>query len=221
MPGPVLFEPRADLFLRIGLLAAIIAAGLIVWTVYGVMFSSYGTGAGEFVSQPVPFSHAHHVSGLGMDCRYCHANAAETAQVGMPTTDTCMHCHAQLWTDAGLLAPVRESWRTGRPLHWQRVHKLPDFVFFDHSVHVSAGVGCATCHGRVDQMPLMTQVHSLYMRWCLDCHQHPDQYLRPPQSVYQMDGNSVHEGGEAELAALAADNARGGAALTDCTACHR
>src|SRR5690606_18304607 len=123
--------------------------------------------------QPVPFSHAHHVGGLGIDCRYCHATATSSSFAGMPTSATCMNCHKELWTQAALLEPVRESWRTGRPIAWTRVHDLPDFVRFDHSIHLAKGVGCAVCHGRVDRMPLTAKATPMTMKWCLDCHRDP------------------------------------------------
>jgi hypothetical protein len=127
--------------------------------------------------QPVPFSHKHHVSGLGIDCRYRHTSVEKSAFAGIPPTDTCMTCHSQLWTDAPLLAPVRESLARHQPMQWNRVHDLPDFVFFNHSIHVRQGIGCATCHGPVDRMPLTWQQNTLFMKWCLDCHKDPAQFI--------------------------------------------
>jgi Cytochrome c7 and related cytochrome c len=136
--------------------------------------------------QPVPFSHQHHVTGLGIDCRYCHTSVENSGFAGIPPTKTCINCHSQIWTNAALLEPVRESFRTGKSLQWTRVNQLPDFVYFDHSIHINKGVGCTTCHGPVGQMPLMYQYASLQMEWCLDCHRAPEKYLRPRDEVFNV-----------------------------------
>lgn len=162
-----------------------IVAGL-VYAWWLLLRSPYVTEAGMFRTQPVPFSHKHHVSGLGIDCRYCHTMVEETSFAGIPPTKTCMTCHSQIWTNAEMLEPVRESFRTDKSVEWVRVHDLPDFVFFDHSIHVSKGVGCSTCHGRVDQMPLMIRQNTLNMEWCLDCHREPERFVRPREKVFDM-----------------------------------
>src|SRR5205085_9633106 len=154
--------------------------------VYGVYRSPYTTDQAVPRVQPVPFSHQHHVSGLGIDCRYCHTSVENSAFAGIPPTETCMSCHSQVWTDAPMLAPVRQSLASQQPLHWTRVNQLPDFVFFNHSIHVQKGVGCSTCHGRVDQMPLTWKEHSLFMRWCLDCHEAPERHIRPRDELFNM-----------------------------------
>jgi MoCo/4Fe-4S cofactor protein with predicted Tat translocation signal len=136
--------------------------------------------------QPVQFSHAHHVGSMGIDCRYCHTTVEESAFANIPPTKTCMNCHSQIWINAPILEPVRASFRENRPLEWWRVHDLPDFVYFNHSIHVAKGVGCATCHGPVDKMPLMYQENSLQMRWCLECHRNPAKYVRPKDQVFNM-----------------------------------
>ncbi len=146
----------------------------------------YNTNQGDFVEQPIQFSHAHHVGGKGIDCRYCHTSVEESAFANIPPTKTCMNCHSQIWTNAPILEPVRASFRDNKPLHWTRVHDLPDFVYFNHSIHVKKGVGCATCHGRVDKMPLMYQQANLQMNWCLDCHRNPAKYVRPRDQVFNM-----------------------------------
>ena len=140
------------------------------------MRSSWVTAQNEFVEQPVQFSHAHHVGGDGLDCRYCHTSVEKSSFAGIPPTKTCMNCHSQLWTNAPILEPVRASFRNDAPLTWIRVNDLPDFVYFNHQIHVRQGVGCATCHGRVDKMPLTYQAQSLLMEWCLDCHRAPEKY---------------------------------------------
>jgi hypothetical protein len=191
--------------------------------VYAIYRSPYTTGADTPLRQIVPFSHEHHVSGLGIDCRYCHSTVETSAFAGIPPTHTCMTCHSQLYTDAPLLAPVRNSLASGQSLPWQRVHQLPDFVFFNHSVHVQKGIGCSTCHGRVDQMPLTWKAHSLYMRWCTDCHEAPEQYLRPRDQVFNMawtpPGDQPAQGirlaKEYQLSRQRLEQ------LRDCSMCHR
>jgi hypothetical protein len=144
------------------------------------------TYAGVVRPQPVPFSHQHHVGGLGIDCRYCHTSVETSGFAGIPPTKTCMNCHSEIWTSAPLLEPVRESLRSGRSLEWNRVNDLPDFVYFDHSIHINKGVGCNTCHGPVDRMPLMFNYASLQMEWCIQCHRGPEKNLRPREQVFNM-----------------------------------
>jgi hypothetical protein len=134
----------------------------------------------------VQFSHEHHVAGLGIDCRYCHTSVEHTNYAGMPSTKTCMTCHSQIWTNAELLKPVRDSFREDKPIRWTRVHDLPDYVQFNHSIHVQKGIGCVSCHGRVDQMPLMWKTQSLYMEWCLSCHREPEKHVRPRDKVFDL-----------------------------------
>jgi len=148
--------------------------------------SPWVTRQGQRPDQPVPFSHKHHVEGLGLQCQYCHVTVEKSSYAGIPPTKTCMNCHAQIWTNAQLLEPVRNSWATGESIVWTKVHDLPDFVFFNHSIHVNKGIGCATCHGRVDQMPLMYEQNTLQMEWCLNCHRNPAKNLRPTTEIYNM-----------------------------------
>ena len=136
--------------------------------------------------QPIPFSHQHHAAGLGLDCRYCHTSVEESSFAGIPPTKTCMNCHAQIWTNAAMLEPIRFSFSSGESLKWVRVHDLPDFVYFNHSIHIAKGVGCYSCHGQVDQMPLMYPEHTLQMEWCLNCHREPEKFLRPKEQVFNM-----------------------------------
>lgn len=156
------------------------------WVAGAVWRASYVTEQGIVRQQPVPFSHQHHVSGLGIDCRYCHASVEIAAYAGMPPTSTCMNCHSAMWTDSPMLEPVRESYRTGQPIVWTRVYNLADFVYFNHSAHVRNGIGCSSCHGRVDLMPLMWQAVPLTMQWCIDCHRDPDAQLRPNDQIFNM-----------------------------------
>ena len=148
--------------------------------------SPWVTRQGQRADQPVPFSHKHHVEGLGLQCQYCHTSVEKSSYAGIPPTKTCMNCHSQIWTNAQLLEPVRNSWATGESIQWIRVHDLPDYVYFNHEIHVNKGSGCASCHGRVDQMPIMYEQNSLQMEWCLNCHRNPAVNLRPTSEIYNM-----------------------------------
>jgi hypothetical protein len=148
--------------------------------------SPWVTRQGQRPDQPIPFSHKHHVEGLGLQCQYCHTQVEKAAYAGIPPTKTCINCHAQIWTNASLLEPVRESWATGASIQWIKVHDLPDYVYFNHSIHVNKGIGCASCHGRVDEMPLMYMQNTLQMEWCLNCHRNPAVNLRPTSEIYNM-----------------------------------
>ncbi len=181
-----IFHHSTNTLSKLSIFGALFLAGGALWVTVEINRSSYVTQAGVAREQPVPFSHAHHVGGMGIDCRYCHTTVETTAVAGVPPTRTCMNCHSQIWADSPTLEPVRESFRSGRSLTWTRVHDLPDFAYFDHSAHVNKGVGCGTCHGRVDQMPLMWQHASLQMEWCLDCHRRPAMYLRPKEHVFNV-----------------------------------
>ncbi|MDX1583789.1 MAG: cytochrome c3 family protein, partial [Thermoanaerobaculia bacterium] len=168
------------------------------------------------LAQPVPFSHQHHVTGLGLDCRYCHTSVEDSSFAGIPPTQTCMNCHSQIWTNADMLEPVRESWRTNTPLIWNRVHRLADFVRFNHSIHVNNGIGCVSCHGRVDQMPLVQQVEPLTMSWCLDCHRNPEKFIRPQEKVFDTAWESDNQ---KELGERLVDE-YGIRKLQHCSTCH-
>jgi hypothetical protein len=215
-----LFTPRANLFAR-GTLAGFILLLLgIAAFAYAYVRSPYNTGVYVDRPQPAPFSHQHHVSGLGLDCRYCHDTVEEQAFAGMPTTGTCMNCHWQLWTEAPVLEAVRASWARAEPLQWRRVHDLADFVYFDHAVHVSNGIGCSTCHGAVAQMPMMHKSRTLLMEWCLECHRHPHRYVRPKEEIFNTLWPEKTPPG-VDGAALVEAYGINTAGLTDCSACHR
>ncbi len=172
--------------------------------------------------QPVPFSHDHHVGGLGIDCRYCHTSVEEAGFAGIPSTKTCMTCHSQIWTNAQMLEPVRASFRDDKSIEWVRIHDLPEFVYFDHSIHIKKGVGCESCHGRVDQMPLMYKANTLNMEWCLACHREPEKHLRPRSKVFEMGWDPLRElhKSQKELGAeLKAEYHV--ESLTNCSICHR
>jgi hypothetical protein len=218
---PRVFDRRMNVVARCSLLALpllLATVGVVAWA---VDYSPYLTQQGVAQVQPVPFSHQHHVGGLGIDCRYCHTSVQDSGFAGVPPTKTCMTCHSQIWTNAGLLEPVRESWRTDEPIRWRRVNNLPNYVYFNHSIHVAKGVGCATCHGPVDEMPLMYQAKSLQMSWCLDCHKDPAKYLRPREEVFNL-----HYKPPADQEAFGKElekryHVRPSRALIDCYTCHR
>ncbi len=170
--------------------------------------------------QPVPFSHKHHVTGMGIDCRYCHTTVEKTAFAGIPPTETCMSCHSQIWTEAPILEPVRASFRDNVPIEWTRVHDLPDFVYFDHSIHINKGIGCQTCHGQVDQMPLMWKENTLNMEWCLECHRAPEKFIRPREQVFNMTWTAPDD--QEKLGKqLVEEYQVKKVQLTDCSICHR
>jgi hypothetical protein len=177
------------------------------------------TRAGVARQQPIPFSHKHHAGELGIDCRYCHTSVEETAYAGIPPTQTCMNCHRQIWTDSAMLEPVRASFRNNQAIHWVKVHDLPDFVYFDHSIHVRKGIGCASCHGRVDRMNLTWQESSLQMEWCLSCHRHPEKLIRPREEVFNMAWSAPDQ--ERLGPALMKKYGVEVRLLTNCSTCHR
>ncbi|MDX1686926.1 MAG: cytochrome c3 family protein [Candidatus Promineifilaceae bacterium] len=214
-----IFHPATNAFAKATIFGAIfIIAGLaLVWGVF--IRSSYVRGM-EAREQPVPFSHEHHVSGLGIDCRYCHSSVETSAFAGMPATHTCMTCHSQVWTEAPALSLVRQSWQEGTPIAWNRVYDLPDFVYFNHAVHVSSGFGCDQCHGRVDEMPLTAKAVSLTMEWCLECHRAPERSIRPRSEVFNLAYRPPADQ-EARGRQLLQEYDVPVEILTDCSLCHR
>jgi len=167
------------------------------------------------------FSHEHHVAGLGLDCRYCHTSVEKSNFAGLPPSSTCINCHRQIWTNADLLAPVRESYATNTPLRWNRVHDLPDFVYFNHSIHIAKGMGCVTCHGEVDKMPLMYEHAPLTMEWCIDCHRNPAKNVRPRAEVYNLHWQPPADPGRAAAMRAALVKEYQLQSLTSCSTCHR
>jgi ferredoxin len=183
---PQIFHPSTNTFSRVSIFGAVFFIAGLAWVLATIFRSPYATKVDVPVEQPVPFSHEHHVSGLGIDCRYCHVSVEQSAFADVPPTETCMTCHSQIWSDSPELEPVRASYQTGTPIQWNRVNDLADFVYFNHGIHVTKGIGCETCHGRVDKMPLTWKANSLYMEWCLECHRHPERYIRPKENVFDM-----------------------------------
>jgi hypothetical protein len=216
-----IFHRHANIYSRLSILAVAVFAAALGGIVGLLTVSGYTTGQDAFVEQPIQFSHAHHVGGMGIDCRYCHTSVEESAFAGIPPTKTCMNCHSQIWTNAPILEPVRASFRDNTPLRWVRVHDLPDFVYFNHSSHVNKGVGCATCHGRVDKMPLMQQQATLFMSWCTDCHRNPAKYVRPIDQVFNMSWERPADDPGLGERLVKAYKIAGADQLTSCSTCHR
>jgi hypothetical protein len=218
---PQVFHPSTNTIAKVSLFGTLFGAAFVLWVCLVYTRSSYGTDAGVMRVQPVPFSHEHHAGGLGIDCRYCHATVEHSSYAGMPATKTCMNCHSQIWVGSDILAPVRESYTRNRSLRWERVYNLPGFVYFDHSIHVKKGVGCVSCHGRVDQMPFTYQVPSLLMEWCLDCHRYPERHLRPKDEIFNMSWTPEGDPSELGRELHAKYEIHDTRYLTSCSICHR
>src|ERR1700676_2407875 len=182
-----IFHRSANTLAKVSIFGGLILVGGVLVVAYTMDRGAYTTDVGMAKDQPVPFSHKHHVTDDGIDCRYCHTSLETSSFAGLPATEICMSCHSQIWSNAEILEPVRASFRTGESLEWTRIHDLPDFVYFNHSIHINKGVGCATCHGQINEMPLTMQASSLQMGWCLECHRDPAQFLRPKDKVFDMD----------------------------------
>ena len=213
-----IFHRSANTLSRASIVGALLLAGFVLVAIGGIVRSPYFTNQGVHREQPVPFSHQHHVAGLGIDCRYCHTSVEESSFAGIPPTRTCMNCHSQIFANSPFLEPVRESLRSGRSIQWNRVHDLPDFVYFNHSVHVKKGMGCETCHGRIDQMQGIQQKSSLQMEWCLDCHRNPEQFVRPREAVFTMGYEPA--GNQLEIGRKLVQEYKI-QSLTTCSTCHR
>jgi hypothetical protein len=214
-----LLGPFANTLSRIALASVVVAPLIVIGGLVGAQWMPITTGQGHISEQPIPFSHKHHVGEDGLDCRYCHVSVETTAFAGMPSTHVCMTCHSELFTSVPMLAPVRESLATGKPIQWVRVNNLPDYVYFDHSIHIAKGVGCAECHGRVYDTPLMQQAQPLTMGWCLSCHRDPGPHLRRQDAI--TDTTFVAHNSRAEAEALVRAYDIHPAHLTDCSVCHR
>jgi hypothetical protein len=216
-----IFHRSTNTIAKVSIFGAIFFLGFLAWIYSELLRSSYVTGQGVVRNQPVPFSHQHHVAGLGIDCRYCHTSVEKSSFAGIPPTETCMNCHRQIWTNAELLEPVRSSYASNTPIQWVRLNDLPDFVYFNHSVHVAKGVGCVTCHGPVDHMPLMFQHASLQMEWCLSCHRNPGPNLRPREEVFNVNWPPPTDPAEAKALQAKLMKDYDVQSLTSCSTCHR
>ena len=230
---PQIFHHSTNTLAKLSIFGGLFILAAAAWVVAEINRSSYNTGQYIEVQQPVQFSHKHHVGDDGIDCRYCHVavenSGFNSGSAGMPPTRTCMNCHSQIWSESPYLEIVRTSWKENKAIEWTRVHDLPDYVYFSHSIHVAKGVGCASCHGRVDLMPAVYQAASLQMEWCLACHREPERYLRPKSEIYNMEWNAESELAEnvtperLELGRRLKQEykVRNASYLTSCSICHR
>jgi cytochrome c7-like protein len=216
-----IFHRSSNALARASLFGAIFIVAALGWVLMELQRSPYITNAGIHKAQPVLFSHQHHVTGLGIDCRYCHTSVETSSFAGLPPTHTCMTCHSQIWSTSPMLEPVRTSLAMKQPIVWTRIHNLPDFVYFNHAIHIQKGIGCVSCHGRVDKMPIMWKEEPLTMEWCLECHRHPERHLREKREVFNMEwappvpeqleiGRDLIEREHIEVDRL-----------TNCSVCHR
>ena len=218
---PQIFHPSTNSFSRVSIFGAVFFIAGIAVGLTALFRSSFATNVNVPIEQPVPFSHEHHVQGLGIDCRYCHTSVQESSYAGIPPTHTCMTCHSQIWADSPVLEPVRASFQTGEPIQWNRVNDLADYVYFNHSIHVAKGVGCETCHGRVDKMALTSKAHTLYMEWCLECHRAPEKFIRPRDKVFEMGYQPEEDQISLGRRLIQENDIAPASQLDDCYVCHR
>ena len=218
---PAIFKPKHNAIFRlvlIGIAGFLLLGGGLETAIY---WSSYVTGTNLAEAQPIPFSHKHHVGELGLDCRYCHTSVEKAASAGMPSTHTCMTCHSIIWQNSPVLAPVRDSYKNQIPISWNRIYRLPDYVYFNHSIHVGKGMGCTSCHGRIDQMPITWKHEAFYMRQCLACHRNPEKNIRPVDQVFNMKWQAPQDQDHLGMTLLEKYKIPNQQRLTDCTTCHR
>lgn len=216
-----LFHRGANNIAKATMVVVIILAGVVFYAYTQIARSTYLTGRGLEKQQPVQFSHKHHVGDDGIDCRYCHTSVETAASAGIPPTQTCMNCHNQLWADTPYLEPIRASYRDNTPIEWERVHDLPGYAYFNHSIHVAKGVGCSTCHGQIDNMAAVYQENTLQMEWCLSCHRNPEQFIRPKSEIYNMDWKDSNLTAEQRTELKANYKIRSKELMTSCSTCHR
>jgi ferredoxin len=214
------FRESANSLMRVALGGTVVGVSVLSFLGWLLYTSPAVTQVMVQKAQPIPFSHHRHVGGNGIDCRYCHTTVEKSNFAGIPPTETCMTCHSQILADAPMLQPVHESWKTGKPIQWTRVYDLPDFVYFDHSIHIAKGVGCTTCHGAIDQQRLTAKANTLHMSWCLQCHKAPERYLRPKSEVFNVDwkppADQIAQGKK-----LVQEYNVKVEQLTNCSVCHR
>lgn len=217
-----IFRPRANTVFKVSAFGVLYVVALLVWSLAILDRSNYTRRVNEPIAQPIPYSHELHAGSLGMDCRYCHTAVENSAFANVPPLETCMACHNQVKANSLLVQPLKEASQTGKPFEWTRVHDLPDFVYFNHSIHVNKGVGCSTCHGRIDKMPTVWRVKDLTMGWCLDCHRAPENYLRPREEVFNMEWQPPAEQVALGRQLMQKYNVPSGRlVLTHCNICHR
>lgn len=221
---PQIFHHSTNTLAKLSIFGAIFILLAAMWVLAEINRSSYNTGQYIEREQPVQFSHKHHVGDDGIDCRYCHTSVETSSSAGIPPTQTCMNCHSQIWADSPYLEPIRESYKSGKPIEWTRVHDLPDYVYFNHSIHVAKGVGCSSCHGQVDEMPLVYQASSLQMEWCLACHREPEKFIRPKSEVFNMKWPAENKTKEELAKGLELKeqyHVLDERTMTSCSTCHR
>jgi len=215
------FHRAANNVAKISIVVAVVLAGVAGFVYTQITRSSYLTGRYVEKQQPVQFSHKHHVGDDGIDCRYCHTAVETSSSAGIPPTQTCMNCHTEIWSDSPYLEPVRASFRENKPIEWERVHDLPEYAYFNHSIHIAKGVGCSTCHGQIDNMPAVYQENTLQMEWCLQCHREPEKFIRPKAEIYNMQWQDGDLTAEERLNLKADYKIRSKEMLTSCSTCHR
>jgi hypothetical protein len=215
---PQVFRRSSNTLARVSIVVVVLLLGGTIGLILGLDRSAYVTEVSIAKEQPIQFSHAHHAGELGIHCAYCHSTVEVSNFAGIPPTHTCMSCHSQIWLNSDFLEPVRASYRTGRSIEWNRIHDLPQFVYFDHSIHVNKGIGCASCHGRVDHMNQIYKVNTLQMQWCLDCHRAPEKHIRPRSEIYNMAYEQPPDQEEVGRKLLAEYKVQ---KLLDCYTCHR
>ena len=216
-----LFRPGADAVFRLALLVCVVGLAVVLYAASAFSSSNYVTGVGIAREQPVPFSHKHHAGELGIDCRYCHAQAEYLETAGIPPTWTCMTCHSQIWTGSEMLAPVRDSLARNMPLVWARLNQLPSYVYFNHSVHIQKGIGCTSCHGAVTSMQLTYRANAFEMEFCINCHRNPEKFVRKPGEVWNMEWSPLADQDKVGPQLVADYHIAGPGRLTDCAICHR
>jgi cytochrome c3-like protein len=216
-----LFSPGADAIYRLTLLTALACLAGVPMVAAGIVRSDYVTGVGVAPAQPAPFSHKHHAGELGVDCRYCHTTVETQATAGLPPTHTCMTCHSQIWTGSDMLKPVRDSYDRNEPLQWVRLNRLPQYVYYNHSVHVTKGIGCSTCHGDVTTMQMTYRANAFEMQFCLNCHRNPEKYVRTQDQVWNMNWTPPPDQATLGPKLVAQNHIRGGERLVECSVCHR
>jgi hypothetical protein len=216
-----IFHRSTNTISRVSIYGAVFIAAALGYLGWAVTESPYFTDVNVPREQPVPFSHKHHVTDDGIDCRYCHTSVEKSSFAGIPSTHICMSCHSRLWTTSPMLEPVRLSYQTDKSLEWTRVNAVPDFAYFDHSIHVHKGVGCTTCHGPVGEMPLTWRANTLYMRWCIDCHKHPERFVRRREDVFKADYQPPQDQLALGRQLVKEYKIKDATQLTDCYTCHR
>ncbi len=216
-----LFHPSSNVIAKASVVAVALIVGGLGYIIYAVNQSAYYTNINVARQQPVPFSHKHHVTDDGIDCRYCHTSVEKSGFAGLPTTHTCMSCHSKLWLNSSMLEPVRVSYATDKSLEWTRVNAVPGFVYFDHSIHINKGIGCTTCHGEIGKMPLTYRANTLYMRWCIDCHKNPALHVRHKADVFKADYVEPSNQLEMGQQLVKEYKIKEPKLITDCYTCHR